>query len=195
MRRSSLNFPYPQKKIGSFVQLLKYHAAFHQNGLRQKKCYSTELHLLVLLKYMDSKGNACTAIAVKEGLGLRKGSVRNYLLRAVNAVSSLFKDTVFWPNEEEHKEIRYHFHEKYYFPYCVGAIDGTHLGLAFKSELDGEDYWTRKQSNTISATIICDMKKIQYLNVGWPGSVHDKRVFQNSVISKTQTDFFLLKST
>jgi hypothetical protein len=45
-----------------------------------------ELHLLVLLKCMGSEGNACTAIAVKEGLGLGKGSVRNYLLRAVNAV-------------------------------------------------------------------------------------------------------------
>jgi hypothetical protein len=98
------------------------------------------LHLLVLLKYMGSKGNECTAIAVKERQGIGKGSVRNYLFRAVDAVLLLFKYTVFWPNEEEHKEIRNRFCEKYCFPYCVGAIDGTHLGLAFKPELDGEDY-------------------------------------------------------
>jgi hypothetical protein len=91
---------------------------------------------------MGSKGNECTAIAVKEGLSIRKCSVRNYLLRAVEAVLSLFKDTVFWPNEEEHKEIRNQFCEKYYFPYCVGAIDGTHLGLALKPELDEEEYWS-----------------------------------------------------
>jgi hypothetical protein len=42
---------------------------------------------------MDSEDNACPAIAVKEGLGIGKASVRNYLLRAVEAVSSLFKDT------------------------------------------------------------------------------------------------------
>jgi hypothetical protein len=139
---------------------------------------------------MGSKGNACKALAVKEALGAGKGSVRNYLLRAVDAVLSLFKDTVFWPNDEEHKEISNRFCEKYYFPYCVGAIDGTHLGLAFKPELDQEDYWTKKQSYTIFATVICDSKKIRYLNVGWPGSVHDQRVFQNSVISKTPTKSF-----
>jgi hypothetical protein len=90
----------------SFVQLLKHHVAFHRNGLRQRKHYKMELHLLVLLKYMGSEGNACTAIAVKEGLGLGRGSVRNYLLRAVKEVLSLFRDTVFYPNKEEHKEIR-----------------------------------------------------------------------------------------
>jgi hypothetical protein len=83
------------------VRLLKHHAAFSWNGLKQRKHFSTELHLLVLLKYIGSKDNACTSITVKEGLGIGKGSVRVYLLRAVEAVLSLFKDTVFWPNEEE----------------------------------------------------------------------------------------------
>ncbi len=128
------------------MQLLKDHVAFHQNGLKQRKHYITELHLLVLLKYMGSNSNACTAIAVKEVLGIGKGSVRNYLVRAVEAVLSLFKDTAFWPNEKKHKEIRNQFCDKIYFPYCVAEIDGTHLDLESMSELDGEDYWTRKQS-------------------------------------------------
>ncbi len=88
------------------MRLLKHHVDFHQNRLIQRKHCSTELHLLVLLKYIGSMGNACTAITVKEGLSIRKGSVRNYLLKAVEAVISLFKDTVFWPNEKEHLEIR-----------------------------------------------------------------------------------------
>ena len=184
-------FRIPRRLFRSFAQLLRHHVAFRRNGLKQRKHYSTELHLLVLLKYMGSEGNACTALAVKEGLGIGKGSVRNYLLRAVEAVLSLFKDTVFWPGEEERKEIRNRFREKYFFPYCVGAVDGTHLGLAFKPELDGEDYWTRKQAYAVSATVVCDdEKKIRYLNVGWPGSVHDQRVWQNSVIAKTPMDFF-----
>jgi hypothetical protein len=33
-------------------------------------------------------------------------------------------------------------------------------------------------------------EKNRYLNVGWPGSVHDQKVFQNSVISKSPTDYF-----
>jgi hypothetical protein len=57
-------FHIPRKLFHSFVQLLKHHAAFRQNGLKQWKHYSTELHLLVLLKYVGSEGNACTALAV-----------------------------------------------------------------------------------------------------------------------------------
>jgi hypothetical protein len=105
---------------------------------------------------MSSEGSAYTALAVKEGLGIGKGSVRNYLLRTVEEVLSLFKDTVFWSGEEEQKEIRSRICEKYYFPYCVGAVDGTHLGLAFKPEIDGEDYWTWKQTYAVSATVVCD---------------------------------------
>jgi hypothetical protein len=108
--------------LRSFVQLFEHHVALYWNGLRQRKHYSIELHLLVLLKYMGSESNACTAIAVKEELSIGEGSVRIYLFRAVKAVLSLFKDTVFWPNEEEHREIRNRFHDKYCFPYCVGAI-------------------------------------------------------------------------
>jgi hypothetical protein len=34
------------------------------------------------------------------------------------------------------------------------------------------------------------MKKNCYLNFGWPGSAHDQRVFQNSVVSKNPTEIF-----
>ncbi len=60
------------------------------------------------------------------------------------------------------------------FPKYVGAIDGTHLGLALKPEMDGEEYWTHKPSYAVATTLVCDdHKRIHYINVGWPGSVHD----------------------
>jgi hypothetical protein len=88
-------FGIPRNSFRSFVQLLKHIAAFCWNDLKQRKHYSSGFHLLVLLKYMSL-----------EGLGIGKGSVRNYLLRAVGAVLLLFKDTVFWPDGDEQKEIR-----------------------------------------------------------------------------------------
>jgi hypothetical protein len=53
--------------------------------------------------------------------------------------------------------------------------------LVFKAELDGKEYCTRKQNYAVAATLVCeDHKRIRYINVGWPGSGHDQRVFQNS---------------
>jgi hypothetical protein len=58
--------------------------------------------------------------------------------------------------------------------------------LAFKPELDGEEYWIFKQSYAAAATLVCDdHKRIHYINIGWPGSVHDQRVFQNLVLCKS----------
>ncbi len=139
---------------------------------------------------MGAEGNGCSAINLKHGLGIGKGSITNYLRRAVDAVLSLFSDTVFWPDEHESVEISRQLHQKHHFPKCVGAIDGTHLGSAFKPELDGEEYWTRKQHYAVAATLVCDdLKRIRYIHVGWPGSVHDQRVFQNSALSKNPSAY------
>ncbi len=87
--------------------------------------FSVELHLLVLLKFLGSEGNAASALSVKQGLGIGKGSVLNYIRRAVDAVLSLFVDTVFWPDAEERLEISNRVREKFHFPKCVGFADGT----------------------------------------------------------------------
>ena len=60
-----------------------------------------------------------------------------------------------------------------------------------KPELDGEEYFTRKQNYAVAATIVCDdHKRICYINVSWPGSVHDQRVYQNSVIQRNPSLYF-----
>jgi hypothetical protein len=80
---------------------------------------------------------------------------------------------VFWPEADERKEISDRIRKEKFFPKCVGFIDGTHLGLAFKPTKDGEEYFTRKQSYAVATLVSCDdMRRIRYLNVGWPGSVH-----------------------
>jgi hypothetical protein len=87
------------------VRLLKDHPAFgthgSTHGKKQRKHFNAELHLLVLLKYLGSEGNSCSALYLKQGLNIGKGSVMNYLRRAVDVVLSLFHDTVFWPDAEE----------------------------------------------------------------------------------------------
>ncbi len=87
------------------MQLLKNHPAVGRQGKGQKKHFSVELHLFVFLKYIGVEGNGCSAINLKHGLGIGKGSVTNPIRRALDAVSSLFSDMAFWPDEHERVEI------------------------------------------------------------------------------------------
>jgi hypothetical protein len=67
--------------------------------------------------------------------------------------------------------------------------------MAFKPVVDGEEYYTRKQQYAVAAMVVCDdYKRIRYLNVGWPGSVHDQRIYQNSKINRQPQLFFLLRN-
>jgi hypothetical protein len=55
----------------------------------------------------------------------------------------------------------------------------------------GEEYYTRKGQYAVSALIIVDDNKcIRHATVGWPGSVHDNRVWTNSKVAVNSDNYF-----
>jgi len=49
--------------------------------------------------------------------------------------------------------------------------------------VNGEDYYTRKGGYAIKGLVICDnTARITWVEMGWPGSVHDNRFWANSEI-------------
>jgi len=70
-------------------------------------------------------------------------------------------------------------------------IDGTLFPLAFAPTVNGEDYYTRKGDYAIKGLVICDYAaRITWIEVGWPGSVHDNRVWSNSEIYLGRDKYF-----
>jgi len=57
--------------------------------------------------------------------------------------------------------------------------------------LNGEDYYTRKGNYAIKGLVICDdAARITWVEMGWPGSVHDNRVWANSEIYLSKDKYF-----
>lgn len=184
-------FRAPRLLFLELVDLVKDHSAFQFDGKKHRRHLSPYLHMLVTLKYFGGMGNGCSAHTVKDGLGISVGSVHSYVDRCVKVILSLENQTLFWPDVRERVELKSRIKEKFYFPNCVGMVDGTHLGLMEKPSEHGEDYFTRKCEYGVVAMVVCDDKRrIRYLNVGWPASVHDQRVWRNTMVSNKPDNFF-----
>jgi len=77
------------------------------------------------------------------------------------------------------------------FVNCIGLIDGTLFPLAFAPMVNGEDYYMRKGDFAIKGLVICDdAARITWVEMGWPGSVHDNCVWVNSDINLDTDKYF-----
>ena len=67
---------------------------------------------------------------------------------------------------------------------CAGAIDGTHIPILAPWESHVE-YVNRKGYHSILMQAVVDCNYLyRDVVIGWPGSIHDARVFSNSAIYK-----------
>ena len=74
------------------------------------------------------------------------------------------------------------FQSKWGFPQCAGAIDGSHIPIKAPTEYH-TDFYNRKGWYSIILQAVVDSNyKFIDIYVGWPGKVHDARVFSSSSV-------------
>ena len=97
-------------------------------------------------------------------------------------VRTLLKKYIYIPVGNEAIEIVEGFKEKWGFPQCFGAIDGSHIPI-LPPENNPRDYYNRKGFHSVVLQALVD-HEYRFMNVyvGWPGSVHDARILSNSTV-------------
>ncbi|KAB0804895.1 hypothetical protein PPYR_01865 [Photinus pyralis] len=95
---------------------------------------------------------------------------------------SIAANVIKWPSPQQRATTKEKIFKQSGFPGVIGFIDGTHIRIDRPTE-NQESYCNRKHYHSVQAQIICDdYCKIIDCFIGYPGSVHDARVFQSSFI-------------
>ncbi|XP_022805404.1 protein ALP1-like [Stylophora pistillata] len=120
--------------------------------------------------------------AVSNLFGVGKSTVCPIVLEVCSAiVEFLFKRLIHLSVTRQDIETEVvAFFKRAGFPQVVGALDGCHVAILAPNE-NPADYVNRKGFYSV---ILQGLVNIDYLfrdvYVGWPGKVHDSRVFKNS---------------
>ena len=177
------------KKLHSYI---KDHPVFNQPS-RGRPQFSSKYQLLFLLQYIGTEGQGMSNRRARNTFPNGSGTCESMKDRVCTAIiDCCSKDAYFWPDAEERKEIAHYFEEKYNIPNMVDIADGTLFPLAFKPLRDDfPDFNGRKLLYTMTVMIVNDhLLRIRYYNAGWPGNVHDERVFRNCDLVRNPEKYF-----
>ena len=117
---------------------------------------------------------------------LTKGACRGIVKRVVKALAiNIAANIIQWPVGERATTVADGFRMKSHgFPGIVGAVDGCHIPIKRPTD-DPVSYVNRKGFHSIILQAVCDHECLfTDVYAGWPGRVHDARVFRNSPLSE-----------
>ncbi|XP_060560834.1 putative nuclease HARBI1 [Ruditapes philippinarum] len=123
--------------------------------------------------------------SVADRFGMSKGSLHLIVISTCHSISELMEEYICFPSTRREMEaIADGFRQRSGMPGVVGAIDGTHVSVPAPRSVHRAAFINRKGQSSMVVQLICD-STLRLLDVytGWPGSVHDARVYRNSPVS------------
>ena len=114
-------------------------------------------------------------------------------IRAVGlGLQSIYSKYVMMPTSTEKAVIKSQFYELAHFPGVVGLVDGIHIRIQKPSEHEA-DYVNRHFYHSINVQAICIPDgKFSDVLAGFPGSVHDSRIWKLSLVGTYVGNNFLV---
>ncbi|KAF0719974.1 Aste57867_668 [Aphanomyces stellatus] len=178
-----------KSSFGLLVSLIKEHEVFSNQAYREQA--PVEHQLLVFLAKLGRYGNGGSIEILARYFGISEGSVAQYCKRCIMAIMSLEWDVVYWPDYLERLNIATRIESNNGFEGCVSFVDGTLFPVYARPSEHGEDYYNRKGYYGMAGMIVCDDKKmIRFMDLGWPGAVHDMRVWSNCELALHPEKYF-----
>ena len=148
----------------------------------RKDTISGEKRLAIVLYYLEDQGSLRMTANT---FGVSVATVSVSLRLVCDAICKIGPKFIKFPQKiEEIRAIASRFEEKFNMPQVIGCIDGTHISIQ-KPHEDPHYFFCYKMKYSLNCQAICDEKGVFLdVEVRWPGSVHDARVYANSNVNR-----------
>lgn len=124
---------------------------------------------------------------VQDKFDVSPGALWSIISKVSDFLGDIAPQFVKWPSPEESEVTKQFYHQKYNFKDVIGVIDGTHLRIDRPPEQQ-DSYYNRHDFFSLQCQVVCNHNyKILDFHLGFPGSVHDARVFRNSPLHQKLT--------
>ena len=107
----------------------------------------------------------------------------------MNIIMKIASNWIRFPQcEQEIDSEKMKWQSKYIFPAAIGALDCTHIAIK-KPSIHGDEYVNRKGYASVNEQATCNAEEMfTSVDVTWPGSVHDSRIWKNSNVYRIMKD-------
>ena len=171
LRMSKATFLYVCDELRSSVE---------KNDTSMRKAIPVEQRVALTLWFLSTGADFRT---IGHLFGVSKSAVCVITKQVCNAlVSILLPKYIRFPSGDGLREVVNGFKHKFGFPQCAGVVDGTHVPIVSPVEFPA-DYYNRKGFHSILMQgTVNHLGQFIDVYIGWPGRVHDARVFSNSTL-------------
>lgn len=120
--------------------------------------------------------------SISERFNIAKSSLSAASDRVIRALNIIAPTVISWPDLNRMGEIEEGFKNIKGISKIIGAVDGTYIKIDAPSEYP-RDYINRKMYHSVTLQAICE-HNMKFIDIfaGYPSSVHDCRIFRNSII-------------
>ncbi|XP_062578538.1 uncharacterized protein LOC134249338 [Saccostrea cucullata] len=129
---------------------------------------------------------------ISDRFNVTYSSVYRCFMRTCTALQCLSVEKIKWPTGARANEVIEGFENLMGFPRVLGAVDGCHVQIkAPQEKYHPMSYLNRKRDYSVILQAVCD-HTLRFTDIvsGWPGSVHDARVFKNSPLYEANENLF-----
>lgn len=167
---------------GSF-DLIRGHSSFYWTSYDHSELDRKLSPEKILAIGLHRLGHGSSYVAIGPNFNVGRSTVLEAVEDVVDILLELKDLYIKFPETEEQViAARESFQLWSALPYVVGAIDGAHVKIKTPVE-NGPVYFSRYQDHDIVVQGVVDGNMIfQDVEAGYPGSMHDARVLQNSNI-------------